>query len=381
MGPLRGMKVVEIGSIGPGPFCAQMLSDMGADIIRVDRKGTGTDLLEPKYNILHRGRRSVMIDLKKPEGVETVLTLVEKADALIEGFRPGVTERLGIGPVICQKRNPRLVYGRMTGWGQNGPLAEAAGHDINYISLSGVLHAIGNREGNPVPPLNLIGDFGGGGMVLAFGIMCGIYEAQKSGKGQIVDASMVEGSAALMGMFYGFRAAGLWSDKRGTNLLDGGAHFYGTYETKDGKWISIGSIEPQFYKLLLERAEIDDPDFDHQMDMVKWPELKEKLAAIFKTKTRQEWCNIMEGSDVCFAPVLSMSEAVEHPHNVERGSFITIDNIVQPSPVPRFSRTKPQVQGPPPRPGEHSESALKDWGFDSDEIETLKKTGVILTSD
>lgn len=376
MGPLKGMKVVEIGSIGPGPFCAQMLADMGADIIRIDRKGQGA-MVQDKYNVLHRGRRSVAIDLKSSDGVDAVLKLIEKADALIEGFRPGVTEKLGIGPVVSLKRNPKLVYGRMTGWGQDGPLAEAAGHDINYIALSGALHCIGKEGEPPPPPLNLIGDFGGGGMMLAFGIMCGLFEVQKSGKGQVVDASMVEGSAIMMNLFYGFLAAGGWSEAKGTNLLDGGAHFYQCYETLDQKWVSVGSIEPQFYALLLKHAGISDADFQNQMDMQKWPGFKNKLAEVFKQKTRDEWCEIMEGTDVCFAPVLSMSDAIRHPHNEARKSFIEIDGVLQPAPAPRFSRTKPDIPNPPPSSGEHNVSALKDWGFSMDEIEALKKAEAI----
>ncbi|MCP4749779.1 MAG: CoA transferase [Proteobacteria bacterium] len=377
MGPLKGMKIVELGGIGPGPFCAQMLSDMGADIIRVDRKGTPGTPEQAKYQVLHRGRRSIAVDLKKTEGVETVLKLIEQAEALLEGFRPGVMERLGLGPEVCLDRNPKLVYGRMTGWGQEGPMAQAAGHDINYISLTGALHAIGRPGEKPVPPLNLIGDFGGGGMLLAFGIMCGVYEARNSGKGQVVDAAMVDGSAALMGMFYGMYASGLWKEETGTNLLDGGAHFYDTYETSDGKWISVGSIEPQFYALLLKHTGIDDPDFQNQMDMTKWPEFKEKVTEIFKTKTRDEWCAIMEGTDVCFAPVLSFSESIKHPHNVERNLFVDVGGVVQPGPAPRFSRTKPEIQGPPPAAGQHNEPALKDWGLGQDEIEALKAKEVI----
>ncbi|MCG8333730.1 MAG: CoA transferase [Proteobacteria bacterium] len=377
MGPLRGMRVVEIGSIGPGPFCAQMLADMGADIIRIDRKVSTENPLNSMFNTMLRSRRSVTVDLKKSEGVETVLRLIEKADALVEGFRPGVTERLGIGPVVSLKRNPKLIYGRMTGWGQTGPLSEAAGHDINYIALSGALHAIGHKGKEPVPPLNLVGDFGGGGMMLAFGIMCALFEAQQSGKGQVVDASMVEGSAAMLSMFYGMMAAGGWSDQRGTNLLDGGAHFYSTYETSDNKWIAVGAIEPQFYKLLLEKAEIIDPAFENQMDSSKWPELKEMLAAIFKTKTRDEWCDLLEGTDACFSPVLSFSEAARHPHNVARQSFVEVDGIKQPAPAPKFSRTKPEIQGPPPTPGQHNETALVDWGFDADEIRKLIEDGVV----
>ncbi len=377
MGPLKGMRVVEIGSIGPGPFCAQMLADMGADIIRIDRKVPAETPLNSMFNTMLRSRRSVTVDLKNSQGVETVLRLIEKADALVEGFRPGVTERLGIGPVVSLKRNPKLIYGRMTGWGQTGPLSETAGHDINYIALSGALHAIGHKGQEPVPPLNLVGDFGGGGMMLAFGIMCALFETQQSGKGQVVDASMVEGSAAMLSMFYGMMAAGGWSDQRGTNLLDGGAHFYSTYETSDNKWIAIGAIEPQFYKLLLEKAEIIDPAFEDQMDNSKWPELKAMLAAIFKTKTRDEWCDLLEGSDACFSPVLSFTEAAKHPHNIARQSFVEIDGIKQPAPAPKFSRTKPEIQGPPPTPGQHNESALVDWGFDKDEVQKLIKEGVL----
>lgn len=380
MGPLQDVKIVEIGSIGPGPFCAQMLADMGADIIRIDRKSPGKgaiDMGSSKFNIMHRGRRSVTVDLKKPEGGEVVLRLIEKADALIEGFRPGVTEKLGIGPVVSLERNPRLVYGRMTGWGQDGPLAGAAGHDINYIALSGALHAIGTKDHGPLPPLNLVGDFGGGGLLLAFGILCAIIDARKSGKGQVVDAAMVDGAALISTMIYGLKAAGLWSDQRESNMLDGGAHFYGTYETSDGKWVSIGSIEPQFYQILLKHANITDPDFTDQTDVGKWPRLREKLAVIFKTRTRDEWCAVMEGTDVCFAPVLSFSEAPRHPHNRARKTFVEVDGVIQPAPAPRFSRTKPEIQGPSPAPGEHNHSALKAWGFREDEIEALEEKEVI----
>ncbi|MFH2130287.1 MAG: CaiB/BaiF CoA-transferase family protein [bacterium] len=377
MGPLAGMKVVELGGIGPGPFCAQMLADMGADIIRIDRKAPSAVAQETQYEVLHRNRRSVVVDLKNPAGVQTVLRLVAKAEALIEGFRPGVMERLGLGPDVCFKQNPALTYGRMTGWGQDGPLSKAAGHDINYISLSGALHAIGRKGEKPAIPLNLVGDFGGGGMLLAFGIMCGVYEARNSGQGQVVDASMVEGAAALSGMFYGLYASGFQSNQRGTNLLDGGAHFYDTYETADGKWISIGSIEPQFYALLLKHTGIEDEAFQNQMAIDHWPEWKEKLTAIFKTKTRDQWCDIMEGTDVCFAPVLSFAEVQDHPHNKARKSFIDVNGVLQPAPAPRFSRTQPEMRYPPPRKGEHNESALMDWGFQKEEIETLKSDQVI----
>jgi len=374
MGPLKGVKIIEIAGIGPGPFCAMMLADMGAEIIRVDRKdrpGMG------RMDLLNRGRRSIAVDLKNPAGVDLVLKLVEKADGLQEGFRPGVMENLGLGPDVCLKRNPKLVFGRMTGWGQEGPISHASGHDINYISLSGALHAIGHYGGKPVPPLNLVGDFGGGGMFLAFGMACGLFEAQKSGKGQVVDAAMVDGSAVLMTMVYGFKAGGMWNDERGTNMLDTGSHFYDTYETADGKHVSIGSIEPQFYALLLKLGEIDDPDFQSQHDQSKWPELKKKIANIFKKRTRDEWCDIMLGSDVCFAPVLSVEEAPKHPHNVARKTFVEIDGITNPAPAPRFSRTKPEIQGPPPNPGEHNETALSDWGISSEDINSVKESGAI----
>jgi len=376
VGPLNGVKIIEVGGIGPGPFCGMMLSDMGADIIRVERKG-GLSLSESKYDLLTRNRRSISINLRNPQGVHTLLRMLEQVDALQEGFRPGVMEKLGIGPDVCLKRNPGLVYGRMTGWGQEGPLARAAGHDINYIALSGALHTIGRKGQKPVPPLNLVGDFGGGGMLLAFGMVCALYEARKSGIGQVVDAAMTDGSATLMAMIYGLKAAGLWTDKPGTNLLDTGAHFYDTYETADNKFIAIGAIEPQFYELLLKLAEIDDPDFQNQLDFAQWPHLKDKLTAVFKTKTRETWCEIMEGSDVCFAPVLSMSEAPEHPHNKQRKTFIENEGVLQPAPAPRFSRTAPEIKGPPPTPGQDTESVLTDFGFTEQEIETLRSSETI----
>ena len=370
MGPLTGVKIIEVGGIGPGPFCGMMLSDMGAEIVRIERKG-GLSLSEPKYDLLTRNRKSISMNLRKPQGMNTLLRMLEQVDALQEGFRPGVMEKLGIGPDVCLERNPRLVYGRMTGWGQEGPLARAAGHDINYIALSGALHTIGREDQKPVPPLNLVGDFGGGGMLLAFGMVCALYEARKSGQGQVVDAAMTDGSAALMAMIYGLKAAGLWNDKPGTNLLDTGAHFYDTYETADNKFIAIGAIEPQFYEGLLKLAEIDDPDFQNQLDFTQWPRLKDKLSILFKTKTRQAWCDIMEGSDVCFAPVLSMSEAPEHPHNKQRKTFIENEGVLQPAPAPRFSRTKPEIKGPPPTPGQDTQSVLADFGFSAQEIESL----------
>jgi alpha-methylacyl-CoA racemase len=372
MGPLSGIRIVEFQGIGPGPFAAMLLSDMGADVIRIDRKGGRTP---HKAEITYRGRPAVALDLKKPEAVEAALMLIEKADALIEGFRPGVMERLGLGPEICAKRNPKLVFGRMTGWGQTGPLAEAAGHDINYIALSGALHAIGNAGGKPVPPLNLVGDFGGGALYLALGVVSALLEASRSGKGQVVDAAMTDGAASLMAMFYGMSAAGMWQDKRGVNMLDSGTHFYDTYETRDGKWISLGSIEPQFYREMLEKTGITDLDFGAQMDRNAWPALKDKIAAVIRTKTRDEWDAIMLGSDVCYAPVLSLAEAPQHPHNVARETFVEIDGITQPAPAPRFSRTPTSVRSVPE--GANNRAALGSWGFSPNDIETLETAGAI----
>lgn len=374
MGPLKGIKVVEIAGLGPGPFCAMMLADMGADVVRVDRKGGGS-LGNAQFDFLNRGKRSVVIDLKKPEGIEAVLKLVEQADIVTEGFRPGVMERLGLGPDVCLARNPKVVYGRMTGFGQTGPMAKAAGHDINYIAMSGMLHAIGNAGHKPVPPLNLVGDFGGGGMFLAFGLVSALLESKTSGKGQVVDATMIDGAAVLGTMMYGMSAQGLWRDERGVNLLDTGAHFYDTYETKDGKYVSIGSIEPQFYAELIRLADLDAEVFGAQMDISRWGEMKDKLAEVFKQKTRDEWCDLMENTDVCFAPVLSLMEATRHPHNVERGTFFEQNGHVQPAPAPRFSRTVPALPVAPPSPGEHTDQALADWGFPADEIARLKSLG------
>lgn len=374
MGPLQGIKVIEFAGMGPGPFCSMMLADMGAEVIKIDRAG---DARYGKFEVMTRGRRSVLVNLKKPEGVQAVLKLIEQADALIEGFRPGVMERLGVGPEVCLQRNPKLVYGRMTGWGQTGPLAKAAGHDINYISLTGALHAIGRAGETPPPPLNLVGDFGGGAMMLAFGIVCALLEARNSGKGQVVDAAMTDGASLLMAMMYGAKAAGRWTNDRGTNRLDGGAHYYDTYECADHRFISVGSNEPQFYALLLEKCGITDEDFHAQTDQSRWPRLKVKLAEVFKGKTRDEWCAIMEGSDVCFAPVLDLDEAPKHPHNVARKTFIEIDGVVQPAPAPRFSRTEPEVQCPPPMPGQHTTEVLSQWGFSGAEIAALQASGAI----
>jgi len=382
MGPLTGYRVLEFAGIGPGPMCAMLLSDLGADVLRIDRMtsaGLGISM-RAKFDVLNRGRRSVALDLKKPEAIEAVFRLVEKADALIEGFRPKVMERLGLGPDVCLKRNPKLVYGRMTGFGQEGPMAHAAGHDINYIAMTGALHSIGRRGDRPLPPLNLVGDFGGGALYLALGVVAGILEAQKSGKGQVVDAAMVDGASSLMTAIYGIKAAGVWTNERGDNLLDTGAHFYEVYETKDGKFVSIGSIEAKFYEELLELSGLKGVELPHQMDRTQWPRMKGKMAEIFKTRTRDEWCKIMEGSDVCFAPVLSMDEAPKHPHNVHRGTFVEQDGVVQPGPAPRFSRTPGKIQGPPASPGQHTEAALSDWGFSKAELEKLSAQGAIAQS-
>ena len=376
MGPLKNVKIVEVGGIGPGPFCAQMLADMGARIVRVDRKGRRRGM-EGKYAVLYRGRPSIALNIAKPEGLAALIKIMDQCDGLIEGFRPGTLEKLGVGPEICLERNPKLVYGRMTGWGQNGPLAKTAGHDINYISLSGALHAIGRPGERPIPPINLLGDFGGGGMLLAFGMVCALLESKESGRGQVVDAAMVDGSALLMGSIYGRWAAGLWTDQHGTNLLDGGAPFYDAYETSDGKWISIGSIERKFYELLLKIAGINDPELQEQFDRAKWPEQKRKLAKIFKKKSRKEWCEILEGTDVCFAPVLSFSEAISHPHNAARKNFVDVGGVMQPAPAPRFSRTQPDIPFPSPEPGENTETELSKWGFGTNEIKSLKVAGAI----
>ena len=379
-GPLDGLRIIEIAGIGPGPFAAMVLSDLGADVLRVDRAQSvrGGDPERPPLDILNRGRRSIGVDLKNPDGVQTVLKLAETADALIEGFRPGVAERLGIGPDDCLARNPKLVYGRMTGWGQDGPMASAAGHDINYIALAGALEPIGRAGQAPVPPLNLVGDFGGGGMLLALGVVSALLESSRSGKGQVVDAAMVDGAATLMAMFHGMTAMGFWTEERGTNLLDTGAHFYDVFECSDGKYVSIGSIEPQFYAELLRLTGLQDDDaLKAQMNRAEWPALKEKLAATFRTKTRDEWSSIMEGSDVCFAPVLSLSEAPAHPHNVARGTFVDVAGVVQPAPSPRFSRTPGAISRPPAHPGQHTEEALTDWGFTGDEIAKLREAGAV----
>ena len=378
-GPLSGYRIIEIAGIGPGPFAAMMLSDMGAEVIRVERSQAVRPNAGPNFDIMQRNRRNVAIDLKHPAGVETLLQLVDSADALIEGFRPGVMERLGIGPDTCLERNPRLVFGRMTGWGQVGPYSLAAGHDINYISLAGALAHFGRAGEAPVPPLNMVGDFGGGGMFLAYGVVCALLEAQRSGRGQVVDTAMVDGAATLMSMFWGFRQMGAFDENaRGTNLLDTGAHFYDVYECNDGRYISLGSIEPQFYAELLRITGLDgDPEFARQHEKTNWPHLKERLTAVFASKSRDEWCTLMEHTDVCFAPVLTMSEAARHPHNRERETFVEYEGVMQPAPAPRFSRSTAEIVSPPARAGEHTRDVLIDWGMTPEAVDALFESGAV----
>ena len=360
MGPLAGIKIIEIGGLGPGPFAGMMLADMGAEVILVERKVDPSRTRLPDCN--RRGKKSIAINLKSSEGIATLLALVEKADVLFEGFRPGVMERLGVGPEACMAKNPKLIYGRMTGWGQEGPLAQAAGHDINYISLSGPLAAIGNKVDSPSIPLNLIGDYGGGAMFLVTGILAALLETQRSGKGQVIDVAMTDGSAVLMSLFYTLNQMGMWNQNRGSNFLDGGSHFYNTYETKDGNYISIGSIEPQFYKLLIQKLKLDPQTFASQLDPTRWEEQKSVLVSLFKQKTRDEWCELLEGSDVCFAPVLDYKEAPQHPHHIARKTFCEIDGFTQPAPAPRFSRTPSEVQFGSRAAGENTEEVLEAWG-------------------
>ena len=379
MGVLAGYRVVEFAGIGPAPMAAMLLSDMGAEVLRVDRVEESHlgILMGHRYNLLCRGRRSVAIDLKHREGRESALKLIAGSQGLIEGFRPGVMERLGLGPDECWARNPRLVYGRVTGWGQDGPLARAAGHDINYIALTGALHGIGEQSGPPVPPLNLVGDFGGGGVYLALGLVAGMLEAQTSGKGQVIDAAMVDGAASQMTYVYGLRAAGQWTDGRADNTLDGGAPNYRAYETRDGKYIAIGPVEPKFWVRLLQLIGAEKEDLHQLEDRSKWPRMCERLAQIFCTRTREAWRQLLEGSDVCFAPVLDMGEAPEHPHNRDRQTFVEVEGVPQPAPAPRFSRTPSRIQRPPAKPGEHTRDALKDWGFSESELDRLQEAGVI----
>lgn len=373
MGPLAGIKIVEFAGIGPGPMCAMLLADLGAEVLRVDR--INPTQAKFRSNILNRNRPSVALDLKHADGREAALRLVATADALIEGFRPGVMERLGLGPDVCLARNPRVVYGRMTGWGQDGPLAMAAGHDINYIALTGVLHAIGPKDGPPSPPLNLIGDFGGGALYLALGVVSAVLSAARTGKGQVLDVAMVDGAASLATAAYGLRAMDLWKDERGSNQVDGGSHYYGAYQTKDGKYISIAPIEPQFYAELLRHLGLKKEDLPDQLDREQWPAMRKRLEGIFREKSRDEWCKLLEGTDACFAPVLTLGEAPGHPHNKARGAFIELDGVTQPAPAPRFSATPLEVRSGPPAAGADTTEALADWGFSTQEIASLLEGG------
>ncbi len=380
MGPLDGVKIVELAGIGPGPHCCMLLADMGADVVRVDRSANvgKSGPVDDKFNNLTRSRPNVAVDLKNPDGVETTLKLCEQADIVIEGFRPGVLERLGLGPDVLWARNPKLVVGRMPGWGQTGPIAHTAGHDINYMSLSGALSCIGPVDGPPTPPLNLVGDVGGGSLYLAMGVLAAYISAQKTGKGQVVDTSMVEGSASLLSAMFGALAGGTWKEnQRGHNRLDGGAHYYGVFETKDGRHVSIGSIEPQFYALLKEKTGLSDDDLFPQHDRDHWPDNRAKLAEVFKTKTRQEWVDLMEDSDVCFGAVLTMSEAMEHPHIVARESFGEVDGFKPSAPAPRFSATPTSVKHGATSAGQHTRETLAAWGFPTDEIARLEEAGAV----
>ncbi|MBK1658945.1 CaiB/BaiF CoA transferase family protein [Paracraurococcus ruber] len=374
MGPLQGLRIIEFAGIGPGPFCGMVLADLGAEVLRIDRKDGPPGARE---DFTGRGRRSVTLDLKSPAAVEAALRLVERADALIEGFRPGVMERLGLGPETCLGRNPRLVYGRMTGWGQEGPLAQAAGHDMNYIALTGALWSIGRPGERPVPPLNLVGDYGGGGMLLAMGLLAGLLHARGTGQGQVVDAAMVDGAALLMAPIYAMKARGRWGNERGANMLDGAAPWYDTYECADGRFLSVGPIEPQFFALLCQKLGLDAKDFPDRMDPAAWPALKARLTAIFRTRTRDDWCALLEGTDACVAPVLDMEEAPNHPHNAARGTFLARDGVVQPAPAPRFSATPVMAGRTPPLRGEDTDAVLTDAGFAEAEIAALREQGAI----
>jgi crotonobetainyl-CoA:carnitine CoA-transferase CaiB-like acyl-CoA transferase len=379
MGPLAGLKVIEMAGIGPGPMCAMLLADLGATVLRIDRTAP-SDLgiqREARFNLLLRSRKAIPLDLKQPDATALALRLIDKADALVEGFRPGVMERLGLGPEVCLARNPKLIYGRMTGWGQDGPLARAAGHDLNYIALTGALHAIGRAGGMPAVPLNLIGDFGGGALYLAFGIMAGCYEAVRSGQGQVVDAAMIDGIASLMTSIHGMLAEGRWRLERGSNITDSGAPFYDVYICGDGQYVSLGPIEAKFYAELLQRLEIDPATMPPQLDRARWPESRARIATVLLTRTRDEWSARLEGTDVCFAPVLSMHEAPRHPHHAARGTYVTVDGVVQPGPAPRFSRTVPAMPTPPCEPDAAGVSAALDGWLDADEIATLRAAGTL----
>jgi alpha-methylacyl-CoA racemase len=378
-GPLTGLRVAEMVGLGPGPFCGMLLADMGAEVLRVDRvdAARAVDRSQPATSAMDRGKQAVAIDLKHPDGVETLLRIVEQADAFVDVWRPGVAERLGVGPDACLARNPRLVYGRLTGWGQGGPYAHAAGHDIDYIALAGVLEQLGRAGEKPTPPINVLGDFAGGGMLLAFGIACAAFETARSGKGQVIDAAMVDGAALMLTPFYAARATGFWGE-RGTNFLDTGAPFYEVYETADREFVAVGAVEPQFYAELMTRLGRDDADLAAQYDKDRWPDEKERMAAVFRTKTREEWCALLERSDACFAPVLTPLEAPDHAHNRARGTFLELGGVLQPAPAPRFSRTAAAVPDPPMHPGNDTEDVLGRWGFDPAEVTRLRDAGAVL---
>ncbi|UFS58746.1 CaiB/BaiF CoA transferase family protein [Subtercola endophyticus] len=378
-GALEGIKIVEISGLGPAPFAGMMLADAGADVLLIDRadKATYPPREDAHPDMLNRGRRSVAIDLKTPEGVELALDVISRADGVMEGFRPGVVERLGLGPAECLARNPKLVYGRMTGWGQDGPLAEFGGHDIDYIAVAGALEPIGRAGQAPTPPLNLVGDFGGGGMLLAFGMLAAIISAQRTGRGQVVDAAMVDGSAILMTMMHSIKNMGMWRGPRGTNILDTGAHFYEVYETADGRYMAVGAVEPKFYSNLLAVLRLDEATLPKQMDGRAWPEMKKLFASTFLSKTRDEWTQLFAEADACVVPVLSMAEAPQNAHIVHRQTFTEVSGVVQPSPAPRFSATPSSIRRPPPNPGQHGDEALAEWGFTQPEIAELRRSGAI----
>ena len=380
MGPLTGLRVVELASIGPGPLCAMLLADLGAEVLRIDRtepSGLGVPI-DIKFEVSGRNRRSVALDIKQPAGLDAALRLIDRADVLIEGWRPGVAERLGLGPAVCHARNPGLVFGRMTGFGQTGPLSQAAGHDLNYIALTGALHAMGGKD-KPVPPLNLVGDYGGGALYLAFGILAAIFERSRSGQGQVVDAAMVDGASSLMSIFFGMAASGAWNvAERSANLLDGGAPFYDTYATADGKWVSIGALEPKFFAELVRRIGLDEKFIKRQYDRRCWPELREAITGLIAAKTRDDWSALLEGTDVCFAPVLSLAEVASHPHAQARGAYISVSGVTQPAPAPRFSRSLPGQPTPAVKPGTHTDAILAEAGFSAAEIAALRASGAAI---
>jgi alpha-methylacyl-CoA racemase len=379
MGPLQGIRIVEFAGIGPGPFCGMLLADLGAEVVLVDRKGGSLPFnAQPKYDLTRRGKRSIAVDLKQPGAAEVVLRLIEKADGVIEGFRPGVMERLGLGPDVCLARNPRLAYGRLTGWGQTGPLAQAAGHDINYVALSGILFHGGHAASPPAVPPTVVGDIGGGAMFMAVGLLSGILRARVTGQGQVIDTAITDSCALMSTLVQGMRVQGLWADRRQGNALDGAAHWYDCYECADGGWISVGALEPQFYQLLLAKCGLTGQGLEGaQFDLRRWPELKQRFAELFRTRTRDEWCALLEGTDVCFAPVLSFAEAQQHPHNVARGAYVEIDGITHPAPAPRFSATPAEVGSPPVGVGTQTRELLEMAGYGAAEVEALRASGIV----